>query len=61
MEIQRILRATLTNEDVKEAIAEYATKKAGREQTFTADNVVIMAESENDEIDVEAFATIKAN
>ena len=61
MQVQRLIKATLSNEDVKAAIAEYASKNLPEGQAFNPDDVFIAHENERDEIEVEAVVTIKAN
>lgn len=57
MEVKSIARATLTHEDIREAIAEYASKSFGGEFSFNPNQVRIFPEGERDEIEVEATVT----
>ena len=56
MEFRKTITVHLTNEDIKEAIAEYASKG---EHLFDASSVKIKLENEpEDDFEIEATATI---
>lgn len=54
MEVREIVTASLSNEDVKKAIAEYASRYQAGDYVFDPETVRIVPENEALEVEVEA-------
>jgi hypothetical protein len=60
MEVTEFVKAHLSNEDIKKAIAEYASKYRAGEHNFLEETVRIFPENESDTIEVEAYVATSA-